>query len=82
VLLETGGGRERYATELARWDQLGLAPASGGLDALLLAGVRAAVLAPEDEARRWFSWRHAAADVDCLVEAGRLGRAGGLLYAI
>lgn len=82
VLLETAGGRERYATELARWDQLRVAPGGGGLDALLVAGVRAAVLAPDDEARRWFSWRPAAADVDRLVETGRLGRAHGLLYAI
>jgi hypothetical protein len=81
VLLETESGGERYATELARWDQLGPPPdPGGGLDALVVAGVRAAVLAPEDEARRWFSWRVAAADVDQLVDEGRLGRIGGLLH--
>jgi hypothetical protein len=78
VLLET----ERYATEIARWDQLGLPQRGGGLAALLVAGVHAAVLVPADEARRWFSWRVAAADVDRLVEEGRLGRIGGLLHEL
>jgi hypothetical protein len=81
VLLETAGGGERYATELARWDQLGLPQGPGGLAALLLAGVRAAVLGPEDEARRWFTWRVSAADVDRLVEEGRLGRVDGYLVS-
>jgi hypothetical protein len=82
VVVEPPGGREKYATELARWDQLRLPPGRGGLDELLVAGVRAAVLAPEAEARRWFSWTVASAEVDRLVAERRLGRADGLLYPI
>jgi len=48
----------RHTSELRRWDQ---AFESAGVDEsereLLVAGVRAAVLAPEDEAVRWFTWR-------------------------
>ena len=66
----------RVDGELRRWDQLRPEEAAGGLDDLLVAGVRAAVLAPEDEARRWFSWPVSTADVDRLVEAGRLRRVG------
>jgi hypothetical protein len=65
---------ETYATELARWNQRFPEPAPGGLAELLVAGVRAAVLAPENEARRWFSWPVAPATVDGLVESGRLAR--------
>jgi hypothetical protein len=66
----------RYTSELARWDQLRPNPLSGtdpqsALEELVLAGVRAAVVAPEREAARWFSWR---ADVARLVEEGRLVR--------
>jgi hypothetical protein len=66
----------RYTSELARWDQLrpnlprGTEP-QRALEELVLAGVRAAVMAPEREAAGWFSWR---ADVARLVEEGRLVR--------
>jgi hypothetical protein len=73
---------ERYATELARWDQRFPAPAAGGGAAeLLAAGVRAAVVAPEREARRWFAWPVAAEDVDRLVAEQRVARAGDRLHA-
>jgi hypothetical protein len=73
---------ERYATELARWDQRFPAPSpGGGLLELLVAGVRAAVVAPEREARRWFAWPVVAEEVEALVESGRLARAGDLLHA-
>ncbi|HEY2938087.1 MAG TPA: hypothetical protein VGJ25_15900, partial [Gaiellaceae bacterium] len=62
---------EQYTGELARWDQLRPSPSPGGLDELVVAGVRAAVLAPEREAASWFSWR---ADVGRLVEEGKLAR--------
>jgi len=48
-------------TELARWDQV--VPDSGERDVhaalanLVVAGVRAAVVAPEGELKRWFSWQ-------------------------
>ena len=67
--------QHRNTSELARWDQVFPVPApGGGLGELLVAGVRAAVVAPEDEARRWFSWPVPAALVDELVEADRLER--------
>lgn len=47
------------ATELARFDQAYPEQAPGPMDivALLGAGLRAAVLAPEMDMMRWFSWR-------------------------
>jgi hypothetical protein len=61
-----------HTSELLRWDQVRPEPAAGGgLDELVVAGVRAAVVAPEREAAVWFSWR---ADVARLVEEGRLLR--------
>jgi hypothetical protein len=61
-----------HTSELLRWDQVRPEPAArGGLDELVVAGVRAAVVAPEREAAGWFSWR---ADVARLVEEGRLVR--------
>jgi hypothetical protein len=48
-----------HRSELARWDQAFPAPAAGAQDivAVMGAGLRAAVLAPEDDLIRWFSWR-------------------------
>jgi hypothetical protein len=45
----------------------------GGLAHLLVAGVRAAVLAPEAELRRWFAWWEEGL-VEQLVEDGRVVR--------
>jgi hypothetical protein len=74
--------RHRHTSELARWDQVFPRPSAGGLGELLVAGVRAAVVAPEDEARTWFTWRAPPELVSELVEAGRLERpAGGWLSA-
>ena len=69
-------GRHRHTSELRRWDQLerAVVPASGGVGALLAAGVRSAVLAPEREARRWFTWPASPELVDELVDEGRLVR--------
>jgi hypothetical protein len=67
----------RHTSELSRWDQVVPEPADGeGLAELVVAGVRAAVLAPEDEAPRWFSWRWYWEDglLDRLVGEGRLVR--------
>ena len=47
----------RHTSELRRWDQAVERGASAdGLRELFVAGVRAAVLAPEREALRWFTW--------------------------
>jgi hypothetical protein len=70
---------ERFGTELARWDQLGVSERDGDVGDLLVAGVRAAVLAPEREAVRWFSWSVDAGVVDRLVRDGVLARVDGYL---
>ena len=67
----------RHTSELSRWDQLYPEPVEdGGLGELVLAAVRAAVVAPEGELPRWFSWtwRWEEDLVDRLVEDGRLVR--------
>jgi hypothetical protein len=62
----------------ARWDDVYAEPAPGPatLDELVVAGVRAAVVATERELARWFAWRwRFEADlVDRLVSEGRLER--------
>jgi hypothetical protein len=83
----TGGAGEQHSSVLARWDQA--YPAGGGtgtgpghaLKELVVAGVRAAVIAPEAELRRWFSWQWywSEALVDDLVGEGRLRRVDGHL---
>jgi hypothetical protein len=81
VLVAGQAGGERETSELARWDQLFLeAPTmpegqgSGGLADLIVAGVRAAVVAPEDEIAHWFSWPLPRDLLDALVRSGRLAR--------
>jgi hypothetical protein len=68
----------RRGDEYLRYDQAyPSASAGGGLDELVVAAVRAAVVAPEPEVvRRWFSWRWLFSDgyVERLVAAGRLER--------
>jgi hypothetical protein len=67
----------RHTSELARWDHVFPEPSTaGGLAEVVVAGVRAAVVAPERELGRWFSWRWYWRDelVDELVAEGRLFR--------
>jgi hypothetical protein len=77
----------RHTSLLARWDHVHETPRGSGpreaLGDLLCAGVRAAVLAPERELARWFSWRWYWDDdlVDELVAAGRLVRVDGHVAA-
>jgi hypothetical protein len=63
---------------LARWDQLVTRPAGGAPDLgpLVVAAVRAAVVVPEREPARWFSWRWRWEKdlLDRLVEEGALVR--------
>ncbi|HEX5250708.1 MAG TPA: hypothetical protein VFW14_13675 [Gaiellales bacterium] len=66
-----------HSSVLARWDQDMPHPSSAGsLGDLVVAAVRAAVLAPQAEVGSWFSFtqRADAALVDGLVAAGRLVR--------
>jgi hypothetical protein len=74
----------RHTSRLLRWDQAHPEPSGGSdprqaLGELICAGVRAAVVAPERELVRWFSWRWYWDDglVDRLVDAGRLIRVDG-----
>ncbi len=61
---------------LYRWDQLGVEPSSAPADlaALVLAAIQAAVVVPEREPRRWFSWRWRWRDdlLAELVDSGQL----------
>jgi hypothetical protein len=74
--VEAGERGEVEGFELARWDQVFPEPAgaSGGIEELVVAGVRAAVVAPEHEPVRWFAWRFGPDLVDRLVSDGRLER--------
>jgi hypothetical protein len=76
VTFDTGDGGHLHSSVLARWDQAFLEPSEGSLGDVMVAGVRAAVLAPEPELARWFSWspRPDRALIDGLVEEGRLYR--------
>ena len=71
-----------WITELVRWDHLRPDPLAtgqtphGGLDELVVAGVRAAVVCPERDPKRWFSWTWLWQDglIDRLVDEQRLTR--------
>jgi hypothetical protein len=71
-------GGHVHTSELLRYDQAYAQPArGGGIEELVVAAVRAAVIAPEREVtRKWFSWRWLFEDdlVDRLVSEGRLVR--------
>jgi hypothetical protein len=79
-LAVTAGGGHAHSSELARWDQVhpetNKREVSAALRDLVFAAVRAAVVAPERELKRWFSWPWYWDDslVDDLVDAGRLRR--------
>jgi hypothetical protein len=80
VRLALPDGSHTHTSELLRYDVAYAEPATsaGGLDELVAAAVRAAVVAPEREVtRKWFSWRPLFSDdfVDRLVSEGRLVRA-------
>jgi hypothetical protein len=76
VQLPEGG--HAHTSELVRYDQAYPEPlGEGGIDELVIAAVRAAVLAPEPEiVGKWFSWRWLFDDhmVERLVSDGRLER--------
>ena len=76
VVHATAGGGHRQTSELARWDQVFPAQPDNpdALEDLLVASVRAAVVAPERELPRWFSWRW-----DVAGRAMSTGLAAGLV---
>jgi hypothetical protein len=78
----------RHTSLLARWDQAHPEPSGAddprhALGDLVCVGVRAAVVVPEREPARWFSWRWYWDDglVDELVRSARLVRVDGHLAA-
>jgi hypothetical protein len=77
--VSTSRGDQTITSELARWDQVYPEPVGGDVDLkpLVVAAVRAAVVAPEREVPRWFSWQwYWQPDLlDELVDAGELRRA-------
>jgi len=78
----SAGDGHSHSSELMRWDQAHPARADGDTDPrralvdLVVAGVRAAVVAPERELRRWFSWQWYWSEslTDDLVRQGQLRR--------
>jgi hypothetical protein len=76
--LELCGAVVRRNGVLERWDQAFPEPlgGQGGPEELLVAAVRAAVVAREQEVGRWFAWRWLFSPelVESLVTAGRLER--------
>ena len=76
----TSGDGHLHTSELARWDQAypdsrdtDTTPAEA-LAGLIVAGVRAAVVAPESEPRKWFAWPSywRPTLIDDLIRKGRL----------
>jgi hypothetical protein len=59
ILPAESGGGHLHRSELARWDQAYPEPSGAPADIVTLMGaaLRAAVLAPEKDLPRWFSWR-------------------------
>jgi hypothetical protein len=75
VTLPLQAGGHIHSSLLHRWDQVFPEPAPGGsVDELVVAGVRAAVVAPEAELGQWFSWPFSSVAVGRLVTEGRLER--------
>jgi hypothetical protein len=77
VVEPAAGAGHTHTSMLQRWDQVFAKPAAeGSADALVVACVRAAVLAPESEPPGWFSFptRIDQAQIDRLVDDGRLER--------
>lgn len=80
VTVRARSGGHRHTSELRLWPPAET-PVPGttvspetALEQLLVAGVRAAVLTPEDEVARWFSWPLPRGTVERLVAEGRLKR--------
>jgi hypothetical protein len=83
----TAGEDHPHVSHIARWDQVYPDGADRdprqALKDLVAAGLHAAVIAPERELRRWFSWLWYWSDslVDDLVREGRARRVNGHVTA-
>jgi hypothetical protein len=86
-LVYAAGEGHAHTAELSRWDQVYSAANDGNvhlhhsLQELLFAGIRAAVVTPERQVRKWFSWSWYWDDalVDALVRDERVERVDGHL---
>jgi hypothetical protein len=80
VEVPDGKGGHKHTSELRRWDQVWNKPwratAEAALAELVLIGVRAAVLAHQDEVLKWFSWPVEWPLLAELISARRLQRPG------
>src|SRR5438046_5433838 len=80
IAVADGTGGHRHTSELTRWDQVWNKPWKANQEAalaeLLLIGVRAAVLAHQDEVGKWFSWPVEWPLLAELISARRLQRPG------
>ncbi len=71
---EEPGHADFLTAQVRRWDQAFTRRGGGGHDDLLVAAVRSAVVAPERELARWFSWPLEAGLAARLLASGRLRR--------
>jgi hypothetical protein len=85
----TAGSGHTHTSELIRWDQLRMVNHAEhefqeSFSHLLLKGVEAAVVAPERELKRWFSWQWYWRDelVEDLIQDERLRRVDGHVTAV
>ncbi len=80
IAVDDGKGAHRHTSELARWDQVWNKPWKANQDQalaeLVLIGIRAAVLAHQDEVAKWFTWPVEWPLLADLIKSGRLQRPG------
>ena len=75
--VKTATGGHHHTSELTTWTHAyrpSGAEGDIGLEELVVAAVGAAVVAPESELRRWFSWPVSQQLIDSLMDADRLWR--------
>src|SRR5437762_9039771 len=86
IPVDDGKGGHKHTSELARWDQVWTKPWKANIEQalaeLVLVGIRAAVLAHQDEVGKWFSWPIEWPTVSGLIAAHRLARPGPGFLAV
>jgi hypothetical protein len=68
------GGGHVHTSVLRRWDHVVPESPGGRLDDVVVAAVRAPVVAPEAQVRRWLPWPVSTAMIERLITEGRLAR--------